>query len=258
MTGILIAIPKALLFFCHLILGLSLAILLRLLFGNSWYTNRFGAKVKICWTKILALILGLHIKRRGKPTGEPTLMVSNHISWLDIIAIGAHQPCVFIAKNTVQNWPLIGFLASISGTLFVNRQSRRDVCNVMQKGKHVIDEGVSLVFFPEATTTNGKQIKPFRTSFYQTAIDTQSDTQAVAIRYPEKKGETSPAPYIDDDSFVSHLLRILQTGRIDVSLYYCAPIPATHNHDRKVLAKATQNQVTEILALDLVPVEEAA
>jgi len=243
------AVARLFLFSSYLLSGLGLAIILSLLLGKSWYTNSVGSWIKVVWTKGVAIILGLNIKRFGKASGEPRLIVSNHISWLDIVAISAYQPCVFIAKSSVINWPVIGFLASISGTLFLDRQNRKDLNNVMQKGKAAIDDGISLVFFPEATTTDGKQIKSFHPSIYQTAIDVHCATQAIAISYPEKKNLASPAPYIDDDTFVSHLYRILKAPGVDVNLHYCTPIPENCHHDRKELAASTQNQVIEALSI---------
>lgn len=197
----------------------------------------------------MAWILGLKIKRTGKLCTEPKLIVSNHISWLDIVAIGASQPCVFIAKSSVISWPVIGRLARLSGTLFLDRQNRKDLSKVMLKGKTAINDGISLVFFPEATTTNGKEIKSFHPSIYQAAIDTHCATQAIAISYPETASRPSPAPYIDDDTFVGHLLKVLSTPSVDVCLQYCPPIPTTINHDRKELALSTHNQVIKALAL---------
>lgn len=249
MLSLTLLLPRLLLFFSYLLLGLLLAIILSLSLGSSWYTHMAGKQIKVMWTKGIALILGLKIKREGKISEDPRLIVSNHISWLDIVAIGATQPCVFIAKSTVVNWPIIGYLAKMSGTLFVDRQNRKDLYKVMEKSKSAIDEGLSLVFFPEATTTNGKEIKTFHPSIYQTAIDTHSTTQAVAICYPVDACQISAAPYIDDDSFISHLIRILKTPGIDVTLHYCTPIPTTYNHNRKALAQSTQNQVSKVLAL---------
>lgn len=247
MLNYILVIPRCLLFFAYLIFGLGLATLLSLALGKTWYTNNTGSYVKVVWTKGAALILGLIINRTGKPCNEPKLIVSNHISWLDIVAISATQPCVFIAKSTVVRWPVIGFLANISGTLFLDRQNRKDLYRVMNKGKTAIDDGISLVFFPEATTTDGKQIKPFHPSIYQTAIDMNCAIQAVAICYPEKNNKASAAPYIDNDSFLNHLFRILKKPGINVCLHYCTPIPTTYNHNRKELAISTHGQVSKAL-----------
>ena len=130
-----------------------------------------------------------------------------------------------------------------------NYNPRKDLYKVMSKGKSAINDGISLVFFPEATTTDGKQIKSFHPSIYQTAIDMHCTTQAVAICYPEKDNKASAAPYIDNDNFVYHLFRILKKPGIDVQLHYCSPIPTTYNHDRKDLALSTHNQVSKVLAL---------
>ena len=251
MIKLMLVAPKFLLFFLYIIFGIILGLVLSLVFGKSWYTHPVGRYIKVMWTKGVAFILGLKIKHHGKPCHEPKLIVSNHISWLDIVVIGTTQPCVFIAKNSVTRWPVIGLLAQISGTIFLDRQNRKDLSKVMRNGKAAIDAGISLVFFPEATTTNGKQLKPFHPSIYQTAIDTNCATQAIAISYPvnNNKNKISPAPYIDKDNFISHLIRTLSAPGVDVCLQYCTPIPTTYNHDRKNLALSTHNQIIKALSL---------
>jgi len=249
MIGYLILVPKLLLFLAHLIFGLSLACLLILALGPRWYMKPLGGVVKTGWLRILAFILNLKITRSGTSLDSAVVFVSNHISWLDVIALGCERNCVFVAKNSVQHWPLIGITAKLSGTLFINRKDKKDVVKTLARADKILENNISLAFFPEATTTSGKIIKPFRTSLYQTAIHSGSNVQAIGIRYQSILGKESPAPYIGDETFAAHLLKVLKTPRIEVDLSYCEPVVVNNNHDRKQLAETTQTQVAEILML---------
>ena len=249
MLNIFVFIPKATAFFIHLLIGLFVAAGLRLVLGKQWYARPVGRFIKLVWVKILARILNLKIRRHGVISDKPVVFVANHISWLDVIALGSDRGCVFVAKNSVRKWPLIGTVASLSGTLFINREDKKDVAKTLARSNQLIAKGVSLAFFPEATTTNGKILKPFKTSLYQTAINSGSNVQAIAIRYPIRSNKESPAPYIDDETFLTHLLKVLASPRIDVTLTYCKPIVTDVDYSRKQLAEATQMQVAEILAL---------
>lgn len=245
----LIVIPKAIAFLIHLLAGLLIAVGSQLLLGKQWYARPAGRFIKLSWVRILACILNLKIRRHGTISDKPVVFVANHISWLDVVALGSDRGCAFVAKNSVKRWPLIGAVAGLSGTLFINREDKKDVAKTLARSNQLVAKGVSLAFFPEATTTNGKILKPFKTSLYQTAINSARNIQAVAIRYPSCLSKKSPAPYIGDETFLMHLLKVLATPRIDVTLTYCKPIVVDAEYSRKQLAETTQMQVAKILAL---------
>jgi len=249
MFGYFIILPKLIGFVLHLLFGLLIVCVLNLLLGSQWYTKPFGGFVKQQWMKMLAIILNLKINHNGSLSKNPVVFVSNHISWLDVVALGCDRNCVFVAKNSVKKWPLIGTIAKLNGTLFINREDKKDIVKTLAKANNILASGVSIAFFPEATTTNGKVIKPFRTSLYQTAIHSSSNVQAIGIRYSDRKGKESPAPYVDDETFIAHLFKVLKTPKIEVKLAYCKPVEINNSYNRKILAETTQMQVAEILAL---------
>ncbi|MDX1812789.1 MAG: lysophospholipid acyltransferase family protein [Gammaproteobacteria bacterium] len=192
-------------------------------------------------------ILGLKISTSGKCIKQPALLVANHISWLDIVVIGSQCPTAFLSKSEVGNWPLIGYLAKTSGTLFVKRDSKKNVRETREKIESTISDGRSVVVFPEGTTTNGQSIKPFKSSFYQSAIESGVAVQAIALNYPTTDdGSLSHAPFIDDDAFFTHLIKVLKEPKTEVKAIFCCPLRNRQQYSRKDLADITYQQINSV------------
>ncbi len=185
------------------------------------------------WFRGLARILSLRIKVRGEPAPGPVLMVSNHISWLDVVVLGAQAPVTFVAKSEVAGWPLLGFLARRSGTLFVARGSLRATAKLVQAVAGRLDLGEQVVVFPEGTTTAGETVLPFSSAVFQAVSGTGAPIQPVALRY---RGEAArQAPFIGDDAFLPHLMRVLGLDSVSVTVLWSRPISA--GEGREVLAQ---------------------
>ena len=195
------------------------------------------------WMRGLAFILGLKAEASGNFVTNPSLIVSNHISWLDIVVISAHGSCTFVSKSDVKNWPVIGWLANLSGTLFVQRDAKWAINETKQKIQTSLKNGRSVVVFPEGTTTNGNSVKPFKSALYQSISEFGGTIQAIALHYSTISGDYSHAAYIDDDDFVTHLLRVMQMPETRVKLTLLAPHHCEKNSDRKELADLTYQQI---------------
>src|SRR4029079_13679602 len=115
--------------------------------------------------------LGVELTIAGTPARVgPMLLVSNHISWLDIVVLHAVCHCRFVAKADVKRWPLIGTLATGGGTLYVKRESRRDAMRMVHHMAQALRDRDVLAVFPEATTSNGESVLPFHATLIQAAI----------------------------------------------------------------------------------------
>lgn len=195
------------------------------------------------WDRTVCRILHLRILVTGRPDPAAGLTVANHISWLDIIAMGAQQPCVFVAKEEVADWPVMGALAQGIGTLFVRRGDAEQSGATSETMTWLLRRGTRLMLFPEGTTTRGDQVLRFHGKLFQPAQRAGASVQAVALRY------TGPAaglaPFIGDDAFVPHLLRILRLREINLHLHYCPTLPVGLRRDQ--LAKTARLQITEHL-----------
>lgn len=164
------------------------------------------------WAAHMLHIFGIRLVRRGHALATgPVLLVSNHISWLDILVMHASGYCRFISKADVHRWPLIGTMAAQAGTLFIERESRRDAMRVVHHMVERLQAGDVLAVFPEGTTGNGHEIKPFHANLIQAAISAQVPVQPLALRFVDgRTGEISLAPrFIDDDTLVASLLNTL-------------------------------------------------
>ncbi len=180
----------------------------------------------------------------------PGLWVANHISWLDIVIIGAQSPVTFIAKSEVAGWPVLGFLARHIGTLFVYRGDAEQNREIAETMSWSLRQGKRLVLFPEGTTTTGDRVLRFHAKLYQPAARVGSPVQAIAIAYDGAARDG--APFIGEDDFLPHLIRLLALERIDVRLTYCPPL-AANRLNRDTLAAQTRRQVEAALGLGPTP-----
>ncbi|MFZ2738589.1 MAG: lysophospholipid acyltransferase family protein [Burkholderiaceae bacterium] len=164
------------------------------------------------WSLQMLSCLGIRLQVRGQPAlPGPLLLASNHISWLDITALHAARFCRFVSKADIKRWPLIGFLAAGNGTLFIERESRRDAKRMVLQMAQSLREGDVLAVFPEGTTGDGCKLLPFHANLLQAAIEAEAPIQPVALRFEDlRTGEISSAPlYIGNESLLSSVWRTL-------------------------------------------------
>jgi 1-acyl-sn-glycerol-3-phosphate acyltransferase len=183
--------------------------------------------IKMLWLQCFGLILNLQISRRGSMPFETGLIVSNHVSWLDIVVIGQYLPAYFVAKSDILGWPVIGYLAKQAGTIFIRRGDKKNILITSEKMLCILRQHANIIAFPEGTTTKGGDVLSFHASLFQPALLAKSIVQPVAIKY---KGMSElVAPFIGDDAFVPHLLKILELDKVEAELNVLALI----NHSGK-------------------------
>ncbi|HET8707599.1 MAG TPA: 1-acyl-sn-glycerol-3-phosphate acyltransferase [Pseudomonadales bacterium] len=201
----------------------------------------------------------LNIELRFNQEAEvclPALFVSNHISWIDIPVIGSKLPAYFLSKEEVRRWPLIGALAAGAGTLFIKRGNGKTHAAAQSMAAH-IRQGRSILFFPEGTTTNGQSIRTYHHKLFACVAE-ETPVHVIALRYLDQSGQPCEiAPFIGDDEFVAHLLRLLRQDKIAVELVLSAPQYRTQQDDRR-FAQALQQlthrlQGSPTLYTDAVP-----
>ena len=200
-------------------------------------TNDIRLTLKQWWLKVLCLILGVRVHRRGGPWTSPVLMVSNHISWLDIPVLGGNVSFHFLAKSEIRKWPIIGWLANITGTLFIRRKSG-DSGKVNRDLSRYLGHGNSVLVFPEGTTTDGYQVKPFHDRLLNSAITSHVALQPITLAYYEAGMPHSRVPFIGDDSLVPSIWKILGERVIHVHLHYHPPIMSFEQDSRQLARQA--------------------
>lgn len=193
------------------------------------------------WSKKLLAILNVRLRPHNAPHEWPqrTLVVTNHVSWLDIFAIYAVAPGLFVAKSEIAAWPVVGSLVARVGTLFIERGRSRHARHTKERIAEMLVSGRRVAVCPEGTTSDGRQVKRFHAALLQPAIDAEAIVQPVALRYTDARGEpTDAAAYIDDMSLADSLWRIASTKRMHVEARFAAPIDATGTTRRELSAAA--------------------
>lgn len=200
------------------------------------------------WARGLLAAVDIELQVEGELTvGGPLLMVCNHISWLDILVIHAARHCRFVSKSEVRHWPLIGALATAGGTLYIERESRRDAMRVVHHMAESLRAGEIVAVFPEGTTSDGVTLLPFHGNLIQAAISAKVKVQPVALRYIDRTtGSISLAPcYIGDDTLVGSLWKTLAAPRITAIVRFGPPEEAI-GRDRRAWAASLRESVEKL------------
>jgi len=167
--------------------------------------------------------LGLEVHVHGPLPQGNALFASNHISWTDIPVLGSLQPVRFLSKSEVGHWPLIGWLARQGGTLFIRRgggQARKVRAGIAEN----LEDGESVLIFPEGTTSAGLTVLPFHGLLIKAAADSGVPVQPVTISYRRNNHPDHLAPFIGDDEFHRHLLILLRKPSPRVDVIFHAPV----------------------------------
>ena len=200
---------------------------------TSWWHNR------------AADILGIRVTVAGSRPRAPALLVSNHVSWLDIVVLGGLTHTDFLSKYEVRKWPVMGWLAARSGTLFI-RRGRNETGTVGQQIGERLLQGGMLTLFPEGTTTDGHKVRPFYSRLFSTAIDTATAVTPVALRY-HVDGELDPlAPYTDNQPIGQNLRGLIDRPFTEVNVVFGDPI-RLDGHTRKQLAEQARDEIVDML-----------
>lgn len=229
----------------HLLAG---ALTILLLFPHLNSEERSRRVIR--WADQLIKLVGVQVIVKGRPPsvrGEGALIVANHVSWLDIHVLHSLLFTRFISKAEIKNWPLIGWLADMTGTLFLERTKKSDAARINQVMANHLRGGECLALFPEGTTTDGSEVKPFYASLFKPAVDAGAQVWPVLIRYLDRDGEpTLAAAYHDDTTLAQSMLRVLKSGGIQAEVNFLPPIPANGQH-RRELALAAETAIRDAL-----------
>lgn len=201
------------------------------------------------WSRRLLAIMGVELRLHGAPpTTGPLLVVANHISWLDILVMNAAGPARFVSKSDVKHWPLLGALISASGTLFIERENRRDAMRVVHHMTDALRQGDVVAVFPEGTTGTGRRLLPFHANLLQAAVSAPAPVQPVGLAYVDAgTGLRSDVPvYVGDTTLVASLWRTLSASGLQAVVRYGA-VQQPEGRDRRTWALALQATVAALV-----------
>ena len=218
--------------------------------------RRFGwgvqRAIQMRFCRVMCAIIGIRVEPQGGlPDPGPRFVVSNHVSWTDIIALASLYPLTFLAKSEVANWPVLGLLARLQGTLFVRRETRADVGRVNAALAGALREGRDVVLFAEGTSSNGTQLLPFHSAHFAALSSFCAGRHDVslaptAIVYAGGDGAPVDVGWYGDMTFMPHLWSLMRRGGVTCRIVFGEAIAPSG--DRKEMATTTQERVRGLLA----------
>ncbi|ODA67872.1 1-acyl-sn-glycerol-3-phosphate acyltransferase [Methyloligella halotolerans] len=202
-------------------------------------------------------ILGIRVAVEGSvESNRGVLLVSNHVSWLDIPVISSVAPVSFIAKREISTWPFVSWLAKLQRTVFVNRERKTEVTEKTSEILRRLEAGDMVVLFAEGTSSDGNTVLPFKTSLFAAVKSSKAEpvhhdisVQTLAITYrkiyglPVGSRRRHLIGWYGDMDMGSHGWRLLGLGPLDVSIRLGPPVPLDDFADRKALARYTEERV---------------
>ncbi|MHB8254947.1 MAG: lysophospholipid acyltransferase family protein [Acidiferrobacter sp.] len=234
----------------HACLGCGIALVFPK--GTLTRTPR-GQQIVRWWHHRLLRILSLDLQIYGTPSAAPTLIVANHMSWVDFAAIGAVIPGHFVAKSEIRSWPLIGWFAGQGGTIYINRGDRSASPIVDAQMVAALRQQESIILFPEGTTSDGQTVQMFHPRLFAVAIEADVTVQPVALRYSDDyTNHPHPAAsFIGEEILIHHLWRLLRArGDLRVEVHFLAPEPSL---EASALTLATNARNTILQCIESLP-----
>jgi 1-acyl-sn-glycerol-3-phosphate acyltransferase len=211
------------------------------------------------WHRLMCRVIGLRVHVRGSLVPDrPLLLVANHVSWKDILVLGSVADVVFIAKSEVRTWPVLGWLARLQRSVFVEREVRRKTGDQISEVSSRLLAGEVVVLFAEGTTSDGNRVMPFNSSLFGAASAALPfapggvvHIQPVSIAYtgihgmPMGRYHRPVAGWPGDVALGPHMLRIIRDGALDVEVVFNDAIPFDAATDRKKTARLVEARVRD-------------
>jgi len=198
------------------------------------------------WARATARLLGIRVEVRGAPPGQPFFLVSNHLSYVDIVVFASALDCVFIAKQDVSRWPVLGLMCRSMGTIFIDREKRKDVTRVNRLIEKALASGRGIVLFAEGTSTEGATVREFKPALLEQAAALRLPVHYAALSYSTPSGEV-PAHlsvcWWGDMTFPGHLFALLGLPGFRATLVFGPR--SIQEADRKRLAIRLREAVEE-------------
>jgi len=227
---------------------------------------KFGAPklagyMPVVFHKSALKLAGVRLMVSGTlPKNRPLLLVSNHVSWLDIVVLGAFAPLSFVAKSEMLSWPVFGKLAQMQRTVFIQRERRRQSADQANAIADRMAEKEIMVLFPEGTTTDGNGLSPFKSPLFEavrialaSSPVEEAIVQPVAIDYshihglPIGRAERPHVAWTGDLGLAESLFPIIKTGALDVTIHLGEPIVFTEQSNRKIVSAESAAAIGNML-----------
>ncbi len=199
----------------------------------------------MAWNRRLLEILHVRLRCHGDPPREPALVVANHVSWLDIPVLGACAPVVFLSKESIARWPLVGWLARAAGTLFI-RRGGGEAAQVARAIARRLREGGAVALFPEGRIGDGREVQRFFPRLFGAALEADVPVVPAALRYRCCGRFDEAVVYRPGRTFLGILFRVLARRESEVELFFLPPLSVA-GRDRRQLALEARAAVQSAL-----------
>jgi 1-acyl-sn-glycerol-3-phosphate acyltransferase len=192
------------------------------------------------WSRKLLRILRVRCTQHGHlPAGTPTLIVSNHVSWLDIWIINSVVGVRFVAKSDIRRWPVIGFLVKGAGTIFIERDKRHDTARTNRSIVQALTRGEYVAIFPEGVCTDGSEVRPYHASLFQPAVGAGAKVAVVALRYLRHDGVLNEdASYAGERSLLESTRLILRQPTLRAEVIFAGEVTVSGKTRRQIAIEA--------------------
>lgn len=249
--------------FIIVILVVVALVMLPFQLAGMLFRNRLQRDLPYLFHRLLCAVIGIRITQIGERTREsPVLILSNHVSWIDISVLGAVAPVVFVAKSEVAKWPVFGWLAKLQRTIFIERERRQKTGEAARSMADRLLGGDAVVLFPEGTSSDGIRILPFRSALigavhHAIGNSTHHDrvmVQPVSLAYvryggvPVGRALRDKVAWYGDAPLIPHLLGVLAAGAVDVTVTWGEAIPYGMDANRKQIARDAETAVRRMTA----------
>jgi 1-acyl-sn-glycerol-3-phosphate acyltransferase len=212
------------------------------------FAGRLSEQTRIAvlhrWSRRTLPRMGIDIDVIGSPTGAG-LIASNHLSYLDIMVYSAVAPCAFVSKREVRGWPAVGWIATLAGTIYLDRSRRKETHSIQPEMQAALAGNLRLFLFPEGTSTDGSSVLPFHSSLFQPAVDLNAPVSAACIAYTVPDGNPgADACYWGEMSLFPHLINLLSKHSVTATVKFSRD--SFRFTDRKQAAQQMHQEVERL------------
>lgn len=221
---------------------------------NPMGARRIINKLVTSYARFCCWFMGIKVKRNIEEEfqdGESYLVVSNHLSYTDILAICAYYPSCFVTSVEMRDTPVLGHICKLAGCVFVERRNKKNLGVEVQEITEALSKGLNVVIFPEATSTNGEEVIRFRRPLYRSAIDSGRRVKPLAVNYKTLEGHPVSLANRDlvfwygDMTFADHLWGVFKLKYLEVELFVGKSLSIEEGDDHATLAERSFEVVSK-------------
>ena len=231
--------------------GILLALLICVPLHYVWRTVHYGSPLPRVFLYLAARLCGARVRVHGTPLRRDVFYISNHLSWVDILALGGASGTAFVSKSEIGQAPVVGWLARLNRTVFVSREDRLGVADQINRLREALADNWAITVFPEGTTTDGQSLLPFKTSMLRVLEPPPPGVlvQPVVLDY----GAVAEwIGWIGTEGGIANALRILaRRGSFRLDIHFLDPFDPRDCPGRKAIAAQARNRIVPAMERNL-------